>query len=312
MSGAVIPAAASGAWPALPSYAEWGDTCATLHLWSQIVGKTRLALAPMVNHWWQVPLYVSARGLTTSAMPAGARALEVEFDFVEHALHLRTTDGGAARLPLEPMSVAEFHERYRALLASLGVSARIWRMPVELERVIPFDEDRVHASYDPAAAARFWRALVDALRVFSTFRGRFVGKCSPVHFFWGSFDLAVTRFSGRRAPPHPGGAPGVADWVMREAYSHEVLSAGFWPGNAANPAPVFYAYAYPEPPGFASARAAPVEARYDDAMREFLLPYDTVRAAPDPDSALLAFLESTYVAGADLARWDRAALERAP
>jgi hypothetical protein len=297
-------------WPALP-FAAWADTCETLHRCTQIVGKTRLALEPMVNHWWQVPFYVSARGLTTGAMPYGGRAVaDVELDFFEHQLVMRTSEGGVRRLPLGPHSIADFYASYRTALGELGVEVRIWPVPVEMPDTLPFAQDRVHAAYDGAAAERFWRVLVQAERVFRIFRGRFVGKVSPVHFFWGSFDLAVTRFSGRTAPPHPGGAPHVADWVMREAYSHEVSSAGFWPGGPQAEA-LFYSYAYPVPEGFAAAPVRPEGARYDRDLGEFVLPYEVLRRLPDPDAALLEFLQSTYEAAAGLGAWDRAALERA-
>jgi hypothetical protein len=300
-------------WPPL-AYESWADTRETLHRFSQIVGKTRLALEPMVNHWWQVPLYVSARGLTTSAMPYGAGALvEVEMDFLSHQVEIRTSEGGRRSLALGPRSVADFYADYRGALRALGVEAEIWPVPVELPGdALPFADDRVHASYDPAAAERFWRVLLQADRIFKLFRSGFIGKASPVHFFWGSFDLAVTRFSGRPAPPHPGGAPHVADWVMREAYSHEVSSAGFWPGSAQAPAAAFYSYAYPAPAGYAAAPVAPAGASYEAAMGEFILPYETLRSAADPERALMAFLQSTYEAAANLASWDRAALERPP
>ena len=295
-------------WPALP-YEAWADTCATLHMWTQVVGKIRLALAPWVNHWWQVPLYVDQRGLTTSPIPYGERTFQIDFDFVDHQLKIHC-DGGTTRVvPLAPRTVADFHHEVMAALRSLHVHVKIWTTPVEVADPIPFEKDTVHAAYDPEAAHRFWRALVQADRVMKAFRGGFTGKCSPVHFFWGSFDLAVTRFSGRVAPPHPG-APGVADRITREAYSHEVSSAGFWPGNAAFPTPIFYAYAYPEPPGFREAAVRPEAAFYSADFGEFMLKYDDVRAAERPDDALLAFLQSTYDAAADLGRWDRAALER--
>ena len=301
------------AWPPL-AYESWADTRETLHRFSQIVGKTRLALEPMVNHWWQVPLYVSVRGLTTSAMPYGGRSMvEVEFDFLAHQLEIRTSEGGRRTLPLAAQSVADFYAGYRGALAALGVTVEIWPVPVELPGdALPFEQDRVHAAYDPAAAQRFWRLLLQADRVLKIFRGRFLGKASPVHFFWGSFDLAVTRFSGRPAPPHPGGAPHVADWVMREAYSHEVSSAGFWPGSPQAPVAAFYSYAYPTPAGFAAAPLSPAGASFDAQLGEFVLPYEALRAAADPEAALLAFLQTSYDAAADLAHWDRAALERPP
>lgn len=297
------------AWPSLPLQA-WQDTFTTLHMWTQIVGKTRLALSPMVNHWWNVTFYLTPRGLTTSAMPYGERTFSVDFDFIDHLLLVRTSDGTARVLPLARQSVAEFYQQYLALLRSLGLEVRIWPVPVEVERAVPFAEDREQASYDPAYAHRFWRVLAETDRVLQRFRGRFLGKCSPVHFFWGGCDLAVTRFSGRRAPEHPGGVPNVANWVMWEAYSHEVSSCGFWPGGGPVAEPVFYAYAYPEPPGFAEAQVQPQEAYYNQDMREFLLPYEAVRTAERPDDVLLAFLQGTYEAAADLGQWDRKALER--
>ena len=296
-------------WPSLPLQA-WQDTYATLHMWAQIVGKTRLASSPMVNHWWNVTFYLTPRGLTTSAMPHGERTFAVDFDFIDHALVVRTSDGTAGALPLMPQSVADFYEQYLELLRSLGLEVRIWPHPVEVERAVPFAEDREHASYDAEYAHRFWRALAQADRVMQRFRGRFLGKCSPVHFFWGACDLAVTRFSGRGAPEHPGGAPNVGDWVMREGYSHELSSCGFWPGGGPVAEPVFYAYAYPEPPGFAEAPIQPREAYYSQDMREFLLPYEAVRTAERPDEVLLSFLQSTYEAAANLGQWDREALER--
>jgi hypothetical protein len=298
------------AWPALP-YEAWKDTYATLHRWTQIVGKTRLGFEPMLNHWWQVPLYVSARGLTTSAMPCGAaRLVEIEFDFIAQELAIRTSDGGRSALPLVPRSVADFYAEYQQALRGLGVEDHVWPVPVELPDALPFADDREHASYDGAMARRFWQALIPVDRIFKQFRARFLGKSSPVHFFWGSFDLAVTRFSGRPAPPHPGGAPNVGDWVMREAYSHEVSSAGFWPGNDVYPQAAFYSYAYPTPPGFADAPLRPAGALFSKEMGEFLLPYEAVRTAADPEAALLDFLQSTYEAAAERAGWDRAGLER--
>ena len=301
--------ATSEPWPELP-FAAWQQTCETLHLWTQIVGKTRLALAPMQNHWWQVTLYVNARGLTTSAMPLGGRTLDVTFDFIAHELVLRTSDGDARSLPLRPQSVARFHADYLAALRALGCTPRMHPVPVELPSVIPFAQDERHAQYDPAAAQRWWRVLCNVERVLAVFRGRFLGKASPVHFFWGSFDLAATRFSGRPAPQHPGGAPNCPDWVMVEAYSHECSSAGFWPGGGPVQEAAFYSYAYPEPEGFAAWHVSPAAAFYDTQAREFILPYEAVRTAPQPDAALLQFLESTYEAAAELAQWDRGALER--
>ena len=300
----------SQTWPELP-LDSWRDTYATLHMWTQIVGKTRLALAPPENHWWQVAQYVTSRGLTTSAMPFGDLTFTVEFDFLDHALNVTTSAGAIGSVRLGPQSVADFYEQYFALLLSLDLAVKIWPMPVEVENAIPFPEDRTHASYDPGAATRAWQVLVQADRLLKRFRGRFIGKASPVHFFWGSFDMAATRFSGRRAPPHRGGAPNLGDWVMQEAYSHECSSAGFWPGGGPLPEPVFYSYAYPEPKGFRSYPVEPAAARYNEALGEFVLPYEAVRAAPSPDDAVLAFLQTTYAAAADLGGWDRGALERA-
>jgi hypothetical protein len=296
------------AWPELP-YAPWADTAATLQLWMQIVGKTRLALTPWLNHSWHVSLQVTARGLSTPVMPHDGRDLEIAFDFVDHVLWLRTSDGHSRQLMLKPMSVAEFYAEFRHTLAELGLGVAIDPLPNEIPGAVPFDQDTVHATYDRDAVTRFWRVLLRTHGVFSYFRTAFLGKVSPVHFFWGSFDLAVTRFSGRRAPLHPGGIPNLPDAVVREAYSHEVSSAGFWPGGGGVAYPAFYSYAYPAPPGFASAPLRPAEASFSAELGEFLLPYDAVRTAPDPERTLLAFLESTYAAAADLGRWDRAALE---
>jgi hypothetical protein len=297
------------AWPALP-LDEWRASYATLHPYTQIVGKTRLALAPMENHWWQVVLYLTSRGLTTSPMPYGERALQVDFDFIGHELRARTSDGEVAALRLVPRTVADFYAEYTEMLEALGAPVRIWPMPVEIADAIPFTEDREHASYEPDAINRFWRILLQSERVLREFRGRFIGKASPVQFFWGSFDLAATRFSGRAAPPHPGGAPNVGDWVMREAYSREVSSAGFWPGGGAVDFPAYYSYAYPEPPGFADALVEPGAAYYDRTMGEFILPYDAVRSSASPDATLTAFLQSSYEAAANLGKWNRAELER--
>jgi len=294
-------------WPEL-SYPQWRQTAATLQLWTQIVGKIRLALTPWLNHGWHVPLYVSARGLTTSPIPAGREIVEIEFDFIAHRLLVRTSRGHEGILALEPRSVAEFYEELLDLLRGIGVHVAIKDMPNEVADPIPFSEDRIHASYDADSAYRFWRVLVQADRIFKLFRSSFLGKASPVHFFWGSFDLAVTRFSGRKAPPHPGGVPGLPDAVTREAYSDEVSSAGFWPGSDAYPRAAFYSYAYPEPPGFREAQV-PKGAFFDTTLSEFILPYDTLREAGDPDRLLLDFLGSTYAAAADAAGWDRAALE---
>lgn len=279
-------------------------------MWTQIVGKTRLALAPMENHWWQCTLYVSARGLGTTTMPSGTEVLTVDFDFVAHQLVLRTARGDERRVALEPKSVARFHAQYLEALRSLGFEIATLARPVEVERAIPFAEDEEHAAYDRDAVQRWWRALLQVDRVFKRFRGGFVGKQSPAHFFWGSFDLAVTRFSGRPAPRHPGGAPNCPDYVMVEAYSHECSSAGFWPGGGPIEEAAFYAYAYPEPEGYASAPVQPAAASYHAGAREFILPYEAVRTAADPDAALLQFLQSTYEAAATHGRWDRDALER--
>jgi hypothetical protein len=298
---------ASG-WPSLP-FGEWRETCATLHMWTQVVGKVRLALAPRVNHWWQVPLYLSARGLTTSPVPYVERTFQVDFDFLDHKLSVETSDGSSREMRLAPRTVADFYGEFMSSLRSLGLEVKIWTTPVEVANPVPFEKDEAHASYQPEYANRFWRALVQAERVLQKFRSRFQGKCSPVHFFWGSFDLAVTRFSGRPAPPHPG-TPGVADSITREAYSHEVSSAGFWPGGDALPEPIFYAYAYPEPEGFKEFAVRPTGAYYNTDFREFVIPYEAVRSAADRDGALLDFLQTTYEAAAETGHWDRAALER--
>jgi hypothetical protein len=294
-------------WPDIP-YAPWRDTAATLHLWTQIVGKVRLKLTPWLNHGWHVPLYVTARGLGTSPIPIGGELLEMEFDFIRHRLVAWTSRGEERAVPLRPKTTADLYAEVMDMLRGLGVDVRISEMPNEVANPIRFSEDRTHASYDADAAHRFWRALVQADRVFKLFRSGFLGKASPVHFFWGSFDLAVTRFSGRTAPPHPGGVPALPDKVTREAYSHEVSSAGFWPGNDAFPQAAFYSYAYPALEGF---RERPVtQGGYFEAkLGEFILPYETVRTAPDPDALLLDFLTTTYAAAADVAGWDRAALE---
>jgi hypothetical protein len=292
------------------AFDAWKDTYATLHMWTQIVGKIRLAQTPWINHSWHVTLYATARGLTTSPIPHGARAFQIDFDFIDHRLLIQTNDGAVKTMALQPRSVADFYQELFSNLHQLGLDVKIRTTPNEIVDAIPFDKDHVHASYDAEYANRFWRALVQADRVLKKFRAGFIGKCSPVHFFWGSFDLAVTRFSGRKAPEHPGGAPNCPDWVMREAYSHELSSCGFWPGGGPVPYPVFYAYAYPEPPGFGTAPVRPGNAIYDAAMREFLLPYDEVRRAQSPDAVLLEFLQSSYEAAANLGRWDRSALER--
>ena len=298
-------------WPALPLDA-WADTCATLHMWTQIVGKIRLGESAPINHGWHSTLYVTARGLTTSPIPHGHRIFQIDFDFIDHTLVIEVSDGRSARVPLEPQTVAVFYRRVLDALAGLDIDVRIYAKPNEVADPIPFDRDEVHRAYDRAAVNRFWRVLVQNDRVFKRFRSGFLGKCSPVHLFWGALDLAVTRFSGRPAPPHPGGIPNLPDRVTREAYSHEVSSAGFWAGGGAIAYPAYYSYAYPEPPGFASAAVGPREAFYSTDLHECILPYDVVRTSADPDRVLLEFLQSTYVAAADLARWDRAALEFAP
>lgn len=297
-------------WPSLP-LAAWKDTYATLHMWTQIVGKIRLALTPKINHWWSVPLYVSARGLTTSVIPHGSRVFEMEFDFVEHKLVIKTSDPATRTIALAPRSVADFYKECMALLKSLGIDVEIWKMPVEVPDPIPFDQDTVHKSYDPEYAKRLWRILISMDEVFKVFRSRFIGKSSPVHFFWGAFDLAVTRFSGRRAPERNDPDP-VLRKIMREAYSHEVISAGWWPGGGAVNDAAFYAYAAPEPQGFSQQPVRPAKASYSKDMGEFLLMYEDVRSAGSPTGVLLDFLESTYEAGATLGKWDREALERQP
>ncbi len=300
--------AANDRWPALP-YHEWKDTLETLHLWTQIAGKVRLALTPWINHSWHVTLFVSARGLATPPMPLKDRDLALEFDFVDHVLWFRLSDGNFRQLMLRPVSVAEFYADVLIALSELGVQLKINPIPNEIPNATPFPDDVVHKSYDGDAARRFHTALLAAHDVLTRFRTGFLGKVSPVHFFWGSFDLAVTRFSGRTAPPHPGGVPGLPDSVAREAYSHEVSSAGFWPGGGAIDYPAFYSYAYPAPEGFASARVQPADAFFSQELGEFILPYDAVRTAREPEHTLLEFLQSTYAAAADLANWDRAALE---
>jgi hypothetical protein len=299
-------------WPALP-YAAWKDTRDTLHLWTQIVGKIRLAQTPWLNHSWHVVLYVTARGLTTSPIPYRGRAFQIDFDFIDHVLRVRTSDGHFRQLPLAPMPVAQFCIELLAAMAELGLDVRITMMPCEIADCIPFDQDRTHAAYDRDYVTRFWRVLLSTHQVLTHFRTGFLGKASPVHFFWGSFDLAVTRFSGRPAPAHPGGVPHLPDAVAREAYSHEVSSAGFWPGGGG---PVeyaaFYSYAYPAPEGFAAAAVRPEQAFFSGELGEFILPYDAMRTASDPERALTEFLHSTYEAAANLGHWDRPALECAP
>jgi hypothetical protein len=296
----------SNTWPEL-TLSRWRETRDTLHLWTQVVGKVRLALNPMINHWWQVPLYVSARGLTTSLMHTDTRGLEIEFNFVDHALDLRTTDGAQRQVPLEPRSVASFYRATMTALDELEAHVKVFPRPSEVVEAIPFLEDELHRSYDPDAVRRFWLALVQTHRVFLRFRARFIGKASPIHFFWGGADLATTRFSGRPAPKHRGGVPNCPDWVQELAYSHEVSSCGYWPGGDGEGS--FYSYAYPEPLGFAGWPVEPADAFYDATLGEFLLPYTAVRTASDPDATLLSFLQSTYEAAANLGGWDRAALE---
>jgi hypothetical protein len=295
-------------WPPLP-WAGWQTTAETLHMWTQVVGKIRLTLSPWINHSWHVTLYVTSRGLTTSPIPHGLHTFEIRFDFISHELRILKSDGALRVLPFQPQSVAAFYGAVMAALGELRLPVKIDRMPNEISDPIPFDRDETHRAYDPKAANRFWRVLLQSDRVLKQFRSRFCGKCSPVHFFWGSFDLAVTRFSGGPAPVHPGGIPHLPDIVTREAYAQEVSSVGFWPGNAASPTPLYYSYAYPEPPGFAEAKIGPAEASYHAPLHEFVLPYDAVRTAASPDAMLLEFAQSVYDAAALLGKWDRAALE---
>ena len=295
-------------WLSLP-LTEWQDTQETLHLWTQIVGKIRLALAPKLNHWWHSTLYVTPRGLTTAAMHHGHRTLQISFDFLAHQLQIETSDGITRTIALTSRSVADFYQAVMSTLAEIGIPVRIWTMPQEVADPIPFERDETHATYDPVCAQKFWRIMIQAERVMTIFRARFIGKSSPVHFFWGSFDLAVTRFSGNPAPEHPGGVPNMADWVTREAYSHEVSSCGLWMGGGAVVEPVFYAYAYPAPEGFSDYPIQPQSAFYSLEMQEFILPYEAVRQADLPDATLLAFFQSTYEAAANLGSWDRPKLE---
>jgi hypothetical protein len=296
-------------WPSIP-IAGWQDTRDTLQLYAQVVGKVRLANEPLVNHWWNVPLYVTARGLTTSVMPhETGPSFQIDFDFIDHRLEVATVTGEVRSLALVPRPVADFYDGVMSMLTALGVATEIWSMPVEIPGAIAFPDDRTHASYDADAVRRFWLALVDIERVCNVFRGRFVGKSSPVHLFWGALDIAVTRFSGRTAPRHPGRVPNCGPHVMREAYSHEVSSCGYWPGPPGEEG-VFYAYAYPEPPGYRDARVSPNGARWDDGLAEFVLPYELVRTAPNPDATLLEFLQRTFEAAATTAKWDRAAMDR--
>ncbi|MBA3240271.1 MAG: hypothetical protein H0T60_03505 [Acidobacteria bacterium] len=298
--------AAPEVWPGLP-LEEWKDTYATLHMWTQIVGKIRLAQSPLVNHWWNVPLYVTPRGLDTSAIPYGTRTFEIAFDFIEHRLHINTSDGAARSVGLYPRSVADFYRELWAVLRDLDIDVKIHAKPDEVPDPVPFADDHEHASYDADYAGRFWRILTQADTVFKQFRSRFIGKCSPVHFFWGSFDLAVSRFSGRRAPEREG-----ADAITREGYSHELISHGFWPGSGNVKAPAFYSYTAPEPEGLSKAALHPASAFYNPETSGFILPYDEMRQAENPGDALLEFMQSTYEAGATLAKWDRPALERMP
>lgn len=299
---------ALAAWPELP-LAAWRDTCETLHLWTQVVGKIRYARSPWLNHSWHVTLYVTARGLTTSPIPDGTRSFQIDFDFIDHVLRISTSEGAERQFALAGNSVASFYESVIAALAELGIRVSIDEMPNELPDPICFSQDNQHAAYDAGAVRNFFQILLNSDRVFKQFRTGFIGKASPVHFFWGSFDLAVTRFSGRRAPRHPGGVPNLPDAVACEAYSHEVSSAGFWPGSGAIDYPAFYSYAYPEPPGYRTTKVQPVAASFNETLGEFILPYDAVRTASDPDRALLEFLQSTYDAAANAGKWDRAALE---
>lgn len=305
----MTPSPSTEPWLPLP-LAEWADSCVTLHLMTQVVGKVRLACAPMVNHWWQVPLYVTARGLSTSAMPHGTTTFQIEFDFIDHSLNVAVCDGAQRSIALRPRPVAEFYAEVMDTLRELGVPVRIWPQPVEIPDAIRFDEDFGHTAYDPEYVHRWWQVLRQANRALTEFRSGFIGKCSPVHFFWGSFDLAVTRFSGHRAPEHAGGAPNLGDWVMREAYSRECSSCGFWPGSGAVQEPAFYAYTYPEPAGYRERPVRPAAAYYSDEMREHILPYEAVRRSPDPDRLLQEFFQSTYESGAELLGWNRAELER--
>ena len=300
---------AADPWPELPTFPEWEGTCTTLHMWTQIVGKIRLRYSPWVNHQWHSTLYVTPRGLTTLAIPHGRRTFQIDFDLFDHALRVTTSAGHTAELALRPRSVADFYHDLMEELAALGVPVKIHSSPNEVPDPIPFAENERDGAYDPEAVQRFFQALSSSARVLREFRARFTGKCSPVHFFWGAMDLAVTRFSGREAPPHPGGIPNLPDWVTREAYSHELSSAGFWPGGATHPEPIFYSYAYPSPDGFPEAAVRPEAARWDPELLEFVLPYGAVRGVEEPEEAILAFLQSTYEAAADLGGWDRSGLE---
>jgi hypothetical protein len=304
-----VALSANSKWPDLP-YAAWRDTCDTLILWTQIVGKVRIACTPLINHWWNATFDVTSRGLLSAAMSYRGRTFDIAFDFAEHRLRVEASDGRAEVIALAPMTVADFYAAVVQALHRLDIDVQIWTTPSEIEGAIPFEQDRTHKQYDRVYIERFWQALVQANRVFTEFRARFIGKVSPVHFFWGGLDLAVTRFSGRTAPPLKGETPNVAKWVMDEAYSHEVSSCGFWPGNGGYGRAAFYVYAYPEPAGYGATRLKTAEAAYDDNLGQFILPYDAVRQARDPDALLLGFLQETYEAAAALAKWDRKALER--
>ncbi|HEX4758581.1 MAG TPA: DUF5996 family protein [Terracidiphilus sp.] len=311
MRGAMVPpdSLPSQVWPPLPQD-KWSGTGATLQLWMQMVGKVRLALMPPINHCWGVTLYPTVRGVTTSPMPYGTRTLQIDFDFVDHLLVLEASEGARRTIPLKPMTVAEFYRQFKAALESLGTPVKIWPVPVEIADPIPFEKDDVHKDYDAEYAQRFWRILVQTTRVFTIFRARFRGKVSPIHLFWGALDLACTRFSGRTAPEHAS-MPGLADSITRDAYSHEVCSCGFWPGMP-GVEPLFYSYAYPEPPGYREYFIAPAAGHFDTNFGEFVLPYEEMRGSADPDAALLEFLQSTYEAAANLAHWDRAGLDCVP
>ena len=302
-------ASTNSQWPDLP-FEAWRETCETLILWMQIVGKVRIACTPLINHWWNATFDVTSRGLIAPAMPYRERTFDMVFDFAEHRLRIEMSDGRAAAVALEPMRVADFYAAVMQALHRLDIDVHIWTMPSEIENAIPFEQDRTHRQYDRVYVERFWHALVQANRVFTDFRARYIGKASPVHFYWGGLDLAVTRFSGRTAPPLKGETPNVAKWVMDEAYSHEVSSCGFWPGNGGYGSAAFYVYAYPEPADYGGTRLKTAEAAYDDNLGQFILPYDAVRQAHDPDALLLGFFEETYEAAAELAKWDRKALER--
>ena len=302
-----LVAESQSVWPALP-FSEWKATAKTLHMWTQIVGKIRLALTPWINHSWHVTLYVTARGLTTSPIPFRQQVVEIRFDFVSHELRFLASDGRLRTIPLRPQTVSQFYRTVMDALRELGIEVQINTTPNEVDPAIPFEKNEQDAAYDPEYANRFWRVLLQSDRVFKEFRSDFCGKCSPVHFFWGSFDLAVTRFSGRRAPEHPGGVPHLPDAVTREAYSHEVSSLGFWPGNETMPDPIFYSYAYPEPRAFSETKVKPTFATYNPQLKEFVLPYDEMRGSESPDAALLDFAHSTYDAASTLGNWDRAAL----